>query len=339
MATITVKLPGDETARPHSYRELLAAMVAHVKDAQEDILVAAEGQTHYVGRQGGARRGRFGNPYSHDQRSTAPFKVANRAEAVASFERWIGEPAQAELRADIEASLHRKVLLCHCQRQADTSPACHAEVLVRLANPDYAELAAKEEKARPPMHLELHYPVQFQTFIREHGMAENPCVIVSGDRNWKAADVVVEAVREFGPGVVVIEGEASGADELARDAALEQLHVPVAGFPARWDPTPSTPPSWIKVRNDGKRYVPRAGILRNQTMLDAAGDQLQKVVAFHDNIRASKGTGHMVRAAWAAGKTVELVNSSGERRVFAPEGPGTLLPEELAPYDADLAGV
>lgn len=337
MSTITVKLPGDEVARPHTYRELLAAMVAHVKDAQEEILVAAEGSTVYVGRQGGARRGRFGNPYSHDPRSTAPFKVANRAEAVASFERWIGEPAQAELRADIEATLHRKVLLCHCQRQADTSPACHAEVLVRLANPDYAELALKEEKTKPPMHLELTYPVQFDTFVREHGMAENPRIIVTGDRRWAAMDVIAESVREFGPGVVVIEGEASGADEMARDVALEELHVPVAGFPARWDPTPSTPPSWIQVRSDGKRYVPRAGILRNQTMLASAGERLQRVEAFHDDIRKSKGTRHMCEIAWGQGVPVRVHRSDGSVTDFVPEGPGTMLPEGLSPWDSGLA--
>jgi hypothetical protein len=323
-----MKGPGDESPREYSASQVLRLMVAHVKDAQEGVLVAQEGATVYVGRQGGAKRGRFGNPFSHDPRSTAPNKVSSRKEAVEAFAVWVNQPGQSDLREDITASLRRKVLLCHCQRQADVSPACHAEVLVRLANPDLAELEFQEQRSAPPRHLELKNSTQFKAWARDLGMLDAPRVLITGDRNFRAADLVAESVREFGPGALLIEGEARGADELARDSALE-IGMPVAGFPAEWDPKPSTPPSWIKARADGKRYVPRAGVLRNQRMAEC---EPTVCVAFHDDIRASRGTRNMVEQAWALGVPIRLIGSDGHEQRYTPEGPGTPLPEALSPY-------
>lgn len=78
---------------------------------------------------------------------------------------------------------------------------------------------------------------------------------------------------------VVIEGEAPGADTLAREWA-EQHRIPVLMFPAEW-----------------KIHGKAAGPIRNAQMLREGKPDL--VVAFPTP--ASRGTWHMVRIAREAG--------------------------------------
>jgi len=116
-------------------------------------------------------------------------------------------------------------------------------------------------------------------------------VIVCGSRNWtnreKIADrlIFLQAVNR-GVRVVLIEGEARGADRLAREVG-EELGFPVVPIPAEWD-----------------RHGKRAGIIRNAWMLLMEPDL---VIAFHENLEESKGTGHMVRIARKVGVPVEVV--------------------------------
>jgi hypothetical protein len=114
-------------------------------------------------------------------------------------------------------------------------------------------------------------------------------VLICGSRDWDDVACIERVVQELAaadPDLVVIEGEARGADSIARDAA-RRLGVPVIKYPADW-----------------VSYGRAAGPMRNQQMLDAGPDL---VVAFHPNIAESKGTRDMVMRAGRAGIPVRLV--------------------------------
>lgn len=101
-------------------------------------------------------------------------------------------------------------------------------------------------------------------------------VLVCGDRNWTNGRLIREHLQVLGA-EVVIEGEASGADSLARKAA-EELGLEVVPFPANW-----------------KKFGRAAGPIRNQLMLDEGKPTY--VLAFHNDIEHSKGTKDMVARA------------------------------------------
>ena len=67
----------------------------------------------------------------------------------------------------------------------------------------------------------------------------------------------------------------------------KKLGIPVLGFPAQWD-----------------TYGRGAGFARNVQMLREGKPDY--VLAFHDRIETSKGTGHMVDIARRAGIEVEV---------------------------------
>ena len=105
------------------------------------------------------------------------------------------------------------------------------------------------------------------------------------DRNWTdraAIKLWLEVLKEIGYDEV-IEGEAKGADIMAREEA-EKLGFKILnrdehtrGFPAQWD-----------------KYGRAAGPIRNRKMLD---QQPQLVVAFHNDIEHSKGTADCIKEA------------------------------------------
>jgi hypothetical protein len=118
-------------------------------------------------------------------------------------------------------------------------------------------------------------------------------VLVCGDRYWDDRTVLeqeLDTLHSLNDITCVIEGEAPGADSMAREWA-EAMGIPVMKFPAHWEEL-------------GKR----AGPIRNAQMLDEGKPDL--VVAFHDFIDQSKGTGDMVKKAKAAGVPVVLFMSS-----------------------------
>jgi hypothetical protein len=106
-------------------------------------------------------------------------------------------------------------------------------------------------------------------------------VLICGDRNWRDFEAVRRFVASLAPSAVVIEGEARGADTMARIAA-EQHGLTVLRFPAQWD-----------------THGRAAGPIRNQQMLTEGAPTL--VAYFHDNIEESKGTRDMVTRARKAG--------------------------------------
>jgi hypothetical protein len=98
----------------------------------------------------------------------------------------------------------------------------------------------------------------------------------------------------------VVHGAAKGADTIAGEIA-EEMDIVVRTFPADW-----------------KKWGKAAGPIRNQEMLMEGKPDM--VLAFHNNIDASKGTKHMVQIAERAGiqvlifsaepKTWSIVNNS-----------------------------
>lgn len=110
-------------------------------------------------------------------------------------------------------------------------------------------------------------------------------LLVCGDRNWQDFQAVLREIRARMPDLV-IEGEARGADRLAREAA-EFLGITVRPFPADWD-----------------THGRAAGPIRNRDMLEQ-GDP-DEVIAFHTDIANSKGTANMVALARKAGIPVTV---------------------------------
>ena len=113
-------------------------------------------------------------------------------------------------------------------------------------------------------------------------------VLVTGDRNYKDYNAVKETLAKLQDQgfTAVIEGEARGADTLAREAAKE-LGMRVIALPAKWD-----------------KYGMAAGPKRNAEMLTY---DPELVVAFHDDLDNSKGTRDMVVKSRAKGLEVRLV--------------------------------
>jgi len=116
-------------------------------------------------------------------------------------------------------------------------------------------------------------------------------ILVCGDRNWtdsKTIEKYLIKAKEKGYDTV-IEGEARGADSIARDIALK-LGMKVRKFPAKWE-----------------EFGRSAGPIRNQQMLKEG--QPDFVLAFHEDISKSKGTKNMLEIAKKAGVPTKLVSS------------------------------
>lgn len=114
-------------------------------------------------------------------------------------------------------------------------------------------------------------------------------VLCCGDRHWTDEVKIEQRLRELQqafPRLLVVEGEAPGADRLSRQAA-ERLGIPVEPHPANW-----------------ARYGKAAGPIRNQEQLDSGVDL---VLAFHANVAKSRGTKDMVARARRAGIPVEVI--------------------------------
>lgn len=119
-------------------------------------------------------------------------------------------------------------------------------------------------------------------------------ILVCGDRNWTDKNLILDRLKEYPKDVVIIEGEARGADSLARKAA-EELGLEVLAFPAQW-----------------AKFGRAAGPIRNTQMLDEG--KPDEVLAFHDHIVDSLGTANMLKQARRRGIRVSLISHSSEIR-------------------------
>lgn len=86
--------------------------VVHCKKEKYDV---------YIGRPS-----KWGNPYSHEQRTSAKFKVNTRDEAISAYRIWITEGEGKHLLSDLN-ELDGKILGCWCKPKS-----CHGDVLVEL---------------------------------------------------------------------------------------------------------------------------------------------------------------------------------------------------------------
>jgi hypothetical protein len=119
-------------------------------------------------------------------------------------------------------------------------------------------------------------------------------LLICGSRDWNDYELIRECILRIGvPNIAcIIQGEARGADLMAKSLALE-YDIKHADFPADWDVA-----------------GPGAGPRRNQRMLDEG--KPTHVLAFHDAIHTAKGTGDMIQRAEAARVPVALVSHRNE---------------------------
>lgn len=104
-------------------------------------------------------------------------------------------------------------------------------------------------------------------------------LLVCGDRNWRDFQLIYTTLQIIGPEdiEVLIEGDCIGADKQA-GAAGEMLGIQVIRFPALWT-----------------QHGNSAGPIRNRQMMKQGKPTW--VLAFHDNIKKSKGTKDMMKVA------------------------------------------
>lgn len=102
--------------------------------------------------------------------------------------------------------------------------------------------------------------------------------------------MIDDAIQTLPTTAIIVQGEASGADTLAKLCG-ERRGCVVESYPANWN-----------------AYGKAAGIIRNIEMLRTFPDV---VWAFHDTLDASKGTKHMVTIAKRAHVPVVVFHHHG----------------------------
>ncbi len=110
-------------------------------------------------------------------------------------------------------------------------------------------------------------------------------VLVCGSRKWVDYSVIERRMKALPPWAVIIEGEAKGADIMARRIA-KRLGLEVVPFHANWG-----------------KYGKAAGPIRNQQMLDEGKPDLVLAYPMPDSV----GTQDMIARARKAGIPVEEV--------------------------------
>ena len=168
-----------------------------------------------------------------------------RDEVIKKYEQWLRSKSGLDV-----TELRGKDLVCWCKPLA-----CHADVLMKLAN---------------------------QTNGKSKTIAVSKTAIVCGSRDWNDRTKVEVMMKrlEYEGYKTIIEGEARGADTMARQEALK-LGMHVMAMPAKWNV-----------------YSKKAGIVRNQEMLKKKPDL---VLAFD---MGTPGTAHMIAIAKMAGVQV-----------------------------------
>lgn len=122
-------------------------------------------------------------------------------------------------------------------------------------------------------------------------------VIVCGDRYWSDKHFINNIFSKAPANLaIIIEGMAPGADTLAGECTKQRAYLKLLEVPAKWD-----------------LFQKRAGVIRNSEMLQELKrfDGDKEVWAFHDNIKESKGTKHMLRIAKKAGIVTYLFTHTG----------------------------
>ena len=111
-------------------------------------------------------------------------------------------------------------------------------------------------------------------------------VLVCGDRNWDDRKTIYLRLEKLPVGSVVMHGGCQGADEIAGIMA-GRLGFEVRVFEADWD-----------------EFGKAAGPIRNRQMLDQKPDL---VIAFHLDLKKSRGTRNCLEVAEQRGIETELI--------------------------------
>lgn len=114
-------------------------------------------------------------------------------------------------------------------------------------------------------------------------------VLVCGARDWANWDRVKWRLARLPAGTEIIEGGAPGADLMAARFAAEN-GLPLTQIDARWD-----------------LYGRAAGPIRNRAMLDLLPGL---VIAFHNDLKKSRGTRDTVTEARRRKIPVEVISDS-----------------------------
>ncbi len=90
-------------------------------------------------------------------------------------------------------------------------------------------------------------------------------VLITGSREWEDRDKMIAALAEQrnvagDRRMVIIEGEARGADRMARGLAMRSENASYEPYPANWG------------SRERGTYRPDAGFIRNQQMVDSGAD-------------------------------------------------------------------
>lgn len=131
----------------------------------------------------------------------------------------------------------------------------------------------------------------------------------SWNHEYKLVGAIMRQMLDEHPDLEIIHGAARGADTCADLWALD-YRLPIHAFPAYWNCGIYEDWTGTFCKVDGNHSVMHgisAGPIRNQLMIDENPDI---VVAFHDNLKDSKGTKDMVFKAEARGiKTMIITNT------------------------------
>lgn len=111
-------------------------------------------------------------------------------------------------------------------------------------------------------------------------MKKGIVVLVTGDRKWKKHKIIARELIKLHKKsniVLIIQGGADGADAMAYDVG-QMLGIQVVTFHANWE-----------------KFGRAAGPIRNSNQLRFI--KPDAVLAFHKNLKKSKGTASQVRMA------------------------------------------
>lgn len=121
-------------------------------------------------------------------------------------------------------------------------------------------------------------------------------LIFCGSRNWQDRHYIILVMSRLKSNLgefIVIEGEAEGADKQSREAAENVCALPVEPYPANWT-----------------KFGKAAGPMRN-TQMRVEG-RADGVIAFHNDLKSSRGTKNMVEQSLKAGLPVWTSQQSDE---------------------------
>jgi hypothetical protein len=106
-----------------------------------------------------------------------------------------------------------------------------------------------------------------------------PTILVCGDRNWTGSECMEKVLTKYwNKGYdTIIEGGAKGADLMAKEIG-EKIGYKIIEVKAEWN-----------------TFGKSAGPIRNKKMLNMDPDL---IIAFHEQIRFSKGTKNLLRLSY-----------------------------------------